>query len=102
MLLKRFSNRMALGCNLATFTPISRIITSFVTNLLSVYQHFDGSASFIESAAIRIIEAGELTSAYSTFWNYINPYGTFRLDMNERLIIENSDEQSATDVELGN
>lgn len=51
---------------------------------------------------LELLKPEDLRALTPLFWNHINPYGTFRLDMNERLIIENSDEQSATDVELGN
>ena len=50
---------------------------------------------------LELLQAEDLRALTPLFWNHINPYGTFRLDMSERLIIETTEEQSATDLEQG-
>lgn len=49
-----------------------------------------------------LLKPEDLRALTPLFWNYINPYGTFRLDMNERLLIDTTEPHLATDVELGN
>jgi hypothetical protein len=50
---------------------------------------------------LELLKPEDLRALTPLFWNHINPYGTFRLDMSERLIIETTEEQSSTDVEQG-
>ncbi len=51
---------------------------------------------------LELLKPEDFRALTPLFWNHINPYGTFRLDMNERLIIDSTEAQLATDVELSN
>lgn len=42
------------------------------------------------------LKSEDLRALTPLIWNHINPYGTFRLDLNERLTIESVEEQVAT------
>ncbi len=42
------------------------------------------------------LKSEDLRALTPLIWNHINPYGTFRLDLDERLTIESVEEQVAT------
>ena len=41
------------------------------------------------------MQPDDLRALTPLIWNHINPYGIFRLDMNERLALESSNEDVA-------
>ncbi len=43
-----------------------------------------------------LLKSEDLRALTPLIWNHINPYGTFRLDLDERLTIETAEEQVAT------
>ena len=45
-----------------------------------------------------LLKSEDLRALTPLIWNHINPYGTFRLDLNERLTIERVEEQIAAGV----
>lgn len=39
------------------------------------------------------LQSEDLRALTPLIWGHVNPYGTFHLDMNERLVIESTSEQ---------
>ncbi len=61
---------------------------TFIANFLSIYQHFNDSTGVVSRAMAQVNEAGGFAGAFAPNLGHVNPYGTFRLDMSQRLLIE--------------